>query len=231
MAQNQRKKKAASKNTAGNGKALIYILLVIVGIAGAITIGASAGSDKSPTVTVATVPGGVDPNEYQKVSVSGDTLVALPDSGTDPAVGKAAPTLNGFDHYGRPAVIAPGTTGQATMVVFLAHWCPHCNAEVPVLNKWRESGKVPANLRVVGVTTASKNDQAMWPPSQWLVDMKWPFDVMADSQDQTAAQAYGVGGYPFLVFIDAKGNVTQRASGEIAVEDLQKYADAAVAGA
>ena len=231
MAQNQRKQKASSKNASGNGKALLYIVLVLVGVAGAIAIGSGAGKSNDTTVTVPTVPGGVDPNEYQKVSVTGDKLVGLPDSGADPALGKKAPTLNGYDHYGRPAVIAPGTTGQATMVVFLAHWCPHCNAEVPVLNKWRESGKVPANLRVVGVTTASKNDQAMWPPSQWLVNMKWPFDVMADSQDQTAAQAYGVGGYPFLAFIDAKGNVTQRASGEIPVTDLQKYADAAVAGA
>ena len=32
------------------------------------------------------------------------------------------------------------------MVVFLAHWCPHCNAEIPVLNEWRDSGEIPDGL-------------------------------------------------------------------------------------
>jgi len=38
--------------------------------------------------------------------------------------------------------------------VFLAHWCPHCNREIPELNAWRDSGEVPADLQVVAVTTA-----------------------------------------------------------------------------
>ena len=33
----------------------------------------------------------------------------------------------GFD--GAPLTIAP--TGKPMLVVFLAHWCPHCNAEIP----------------------------------------------------------------------------------------------------
>jgi thiol-disulfide isomerase/thioredoxin len=115
------------------------------------------------------------------------------------------------------------------MVVFLAHWCPHCNREIPVLNKWRESGEVPTGLRVVGITTGSKADQANWPPSKWMTAMKWPFEVMADSEAQEAAAAYGVAGYPFIAFVGANGKITARTSGEIPVEQLQIYANAAVA--
>jgi hypothetical protein len=57
--------------------------------------------------------------------------------------------------------------------------------------------------------------------------MKWPFDQFADSEKQDAAAAYGVGGYPFLTFIDAKGNVTSRASGEIPSADITKAANTA----
>ena len=230
MAQNQRKKKqssASSVRDSGNLKVIMYIVLVVVGIAGAVSLGTAGGSSKPATNSGVTVPGGVAAAEFQNVSVAGDALAQLPESGDDPAVGKAVPTLSGYDLAGRHVTIDPGSDGKATMVVFLAHWCPHCNYEVPVLNEWKANGLVPPNLRVVGVTTASRQDQANWPPSKWLVAKKWTFDQFADSEKQDASAAYGVGGYPFLVFIDAAGNVTSRASGEIPVEDITKAANAA----
>lgn len=231
MAQSQRKKKSKSSTSSvrdnGNLKVVMYVLLVVVGIAGAVSLGTAGGSSKPTTGSVVTVPGGVAPAEFQKVTVVGEGLVQLPETGTDPAVGKAAPTLTGFDLFGRPVTIDPGSDGKATMLVFLAHWCPHCNKEIPVLNEWKAKGLVPGNMRVVGITTASKADQANWPPSKWIVAMKWPFDQMADSEKQDAFAAYGLGGYPYMVFIDAKGNVTSRTSGESPIEDITTAANAA----
>ena len=230
MAQNQRKKKQKTTSSVrenGNLKVIMYIVLVVVGIAGAVSLGTAGGSTKTTTVSGVTVPGGVAAAEFQEVKVAGDKLAPMPESGDDPAVGKAAPTLTGYDLAGRPVTIDPGSDGKATMVVFLAHWCPHCNYEIPVLNEWKEKGLTPPNLRVVGVTTASRQDQANWPPSKWLVAKKWAFDQFADSEKQDASAAYGVGGYPFLVFIDAAGNVTSRTSGEVPVEDITKAANAA----
>ena len=230
MAQNQRKKKQKTTSSVrenGNLKVVLYIVLVVVGIAGAVSLGTAGGSTKTTTNSGVTVPGGVAAAEFQEVKVAGDKLAPMPESGDDPAVGKAAPTLTGYDLAGRPVTIDPGSDGKATMVVFLAHWCPHCNYEIPVLNEWKEKGLTPPNLRVVGVTTASRQDQANWPPSKWLVAKKWAFDQFADSEKQDASAAYGVGGYPFLVFIDAAGNVTSRTSGEVPVEDITKAANAA----
>ena len=232
MAQNQRKKKqkkagASSARDNGNLKVVLYIVLVVVGIAGAVSIGTAGGSTKTTTNSGVTVPGGVAAAEFQEVTSTGEKLAPLPESGTDPAVGKAAPTLTGYDLAGRPAKVDPGSDGKATMLVFLAHWCQFCNREIPVLNKWKEQGLVPPNLRVVGVTTGSREDQANWPPSKWLIANKWSFDQFADSKEQDAAAAYGVGGYPFIVFVDATGNVTSSSSGEVPVEDLTKAANAA----
>ena len=230
MAQNQRKKKQKTTSSVrenGNLKVVLYIVLVVVGIAGAVSLGTAGGSTKTTTNSGVTVPGGVAAAEFQEVKVAGDKLAPMPESGDDPAVGKAAPTLTGYDLAGRPVTIDPGSDGKATMVVFLAHWCPHCNYEIPVLNEWKEKGLTPPNLRVVGVTTASRQDQANWPPSKWLVAKKWAFDQFADSEKQDASAAYGVGGYPFLVFIDAAGNVTSRSSGEVPVEKITEAANAA----
>jgi thiol-disulfide isomerase/thioredoxin len=227
MAQNERKKKKASSGD--SMRTILYVVLVVVGIAGAVALGTSGGSSDTTTDTVVTVPGGVQPAEYQKVSSTGGMLAPLPESGADTETGKSVAVLKGYDLQGRPVTIDPAGEGKATMVVFLAHWCPHCNREIPVLNKWRESGEVPTGLRVVGVTTGSKADQANWPPSKWMTAMKWPFEVMADSEAQEAAAAYGVAGYPFIAFVGANGKITARTSGEIPVEQLQIYANAAVA--
>jgi thiol-disulfide isomerase/thioredoxin len=227
MAQNERKKKKASSGD--SMRTILYVVLVVVGIAGAVALGTSGGSSETSTDTVVTVPGGVQPAEYQKVSATGGLLAPLPESGADTETGKSVAVLKGYDLQGRPISIDPAGEGKATLVVFLAHWCQFCNREIPVLNKWRESGEVPTGLRVVGITTGSKADQANWPPSKWLTAMKWPFEVMADSEAQEAARAYGVGGYPFMAFVGANGKITARTSGEVPVEQLQIYANAAVA--
>jgi thiol-disulfide isomerase/thioredoxin len=227
MAQNERKKKKASSGD--SMRTILYVVLVVVGIAGAVALGTSGGSSETSTDTVVTVPGGVQPAEYQKVSATGGLLAPLPESGADTETGKSVAVLKGYDLQGRPISIDPAGEGKATLVVFLAHWCQFCNREIPVLNKWRESGEVPTGLRVVGITTGSKADQANWPPSKWMTAMKWPFEVMADSEAQEAARAYGVGGYPFMAFVGANGKITARTSGEVPVEQLQIYANAAVA--
>ena len=227
MAQNERKKKKASSGD--SMRTILYVVLVVVGIAGAVVLGTSGGSSDTTTDTVVTVPGGVQPAEYQKVSSTGGLLAPLPESGADTETGKSVAVLKGYDLQGRPVTIDPAGEGKATMVVFLAHWCPHCNREIPVLNKWRESGEVPTGLRVIGITTGSKADQANWPPSKWMTAMKWPFEVMADSEAQEAAAAYGVAGYPFMAFVGANGKITARTSGEVPVEQIQSFANAAVA--
>jgi thiol-disulfide isomerase/thioredoxin len=110
------------------------------------------------------------------------------------------------------------------LVVFLAHWCPHCNAEIPRLIEWKDSGAMPGDLEVIGVSTGARDDAPNWPPSQWVVDKAWPWPVMADSEDQGAALAFGVSGYPGLILLNGDGKVLARRSGEASIEDLKAWA-------
>ena len=109
------------------------------------------------------------------------------------------------------------------MVVFLAHWCPHCNAEIPVINELRDAGRVPAGVNVVAVSTAVSPGQPNFPPSKWLDDKDWTYPAMADGVDMVnetfiASNAFGVTGFPFITLIDANGSggrpLVGRAPGE-----------------
>jgi thiol-disulfide isomerase/thioredoxin len=159
--------------------------------------------------------------EYQLVQAQGEMLLALEDPDNDPARGKIAPVLNGFGFDGAPLTIAP--TGKPMLVVFLAHWCSHCNAEVPRLIEWKNSGTMPADMEVFGVSTGARDDAPNWPPSQWVVDKGWPWPVMADSEDQNAALAFGVSGYPGMILLDGNGKVLARRSGEASIEELKAW--------
>ncbi len=111
------------------------------------------------------------------------------------------------------------------MVVFLAHWCPHCNREVPLLVDWERSGDVPEGLNVVGVSTGVRSDAPNYPPDQWLRDEAWPWPVLADDENSDALAAYGGTSFPTLVFVDGDGTVVRRISGEYPIELIQQYAD------
>ena len=156
--------------------------------------------------------------ETQPVTVEGAALPVASESGADLAVGTRAPTLRGFGFDGTPVEIVP--LGRPTMVVFLAHWCPHCNREIPVLQRWAAAGGVPAELDIVGVSTAVTSQRDNYPPSKWIVDTAWAWPVLADSATSDALTAYGVGAFPTFVIVGADGMVKVRSSGELAVADL-----------
>lgn len=187
-----------------------------------------ATTDPATTETgdgpVSTVPAGV-PEEYLEavgpMDVEGADLPVLEtdDIDADPAVGTPAPTVVGVDFDGNPVRIDPAQDGP-TMVVFLAHWCPHCNAEVPVLNELRDEGRFPEGLNIVAVSTSPDPGRPNFPPAEWFVDMDWSYPVIADGVDLEvnppwlAAEAYGVSGFPFVVLVDDAGDVAARWSGE-----------------
>jgi len=210
---------------------------IAIGVAGAIAaiiavvlvVGGGSSSSSTTTSTTgnsseATQPingDAVAAAEYQLVQAQGEMLLALEDPNNDPARGAVAPVLKGFAFDGTPLTIAP--TGKPKMVVFLAHWCSHCNAEVPRLIEWKNSGTMPGDMEVFGVSTGARDDAPNWPPSQWVVDKGWPWPVMADSEDQGAALAFGVSGYPGLLLLDGDGKVLARRSGEASIEELKAW--------
>ena len=50
----------------------------------------------------------------------------------------------------------------------------------------------------------------------------WEPPILVDSEDQAAAAALGVSGYPFFVLVDGDGEVVARWAGEIGTEPLDE---------
>ncbi len=161
--------------------------------------------------------------EVGPTEVIGDPLPPHASSLTDPieadaAIGMEAPVIVGEDFDGSPVRISAVANGP-TMVVFLAHWCGHCNAEIPEINRLRDEGRIPDGLNIVGVSTSLQPGQPNFPPSRWLEDKDWTYPVIADGVDMErsefiATTAFGVTGFPFVTLIGGDGTVAARWSGE-----------------
>jgi cytochrome c biogenesis protein CcmG/thiol:disulfide interchange protein DsbE len=196
---------------------------VIAGIAAAVLVAlvvalAAGGGDDDNTTTGG---GNADPATTGTVAVSGNPLPQFTDTSDDPAVGMTLPTLEGNDQTGAPMTI--GADGRPTMIMFVAHWCPHCQREVPVVQQWVDDGRLPEGVDLVSVSTAIDPNRPNYPPDAWLADEGWTAPVLVDA-DNSAAQAVGLSAYPFFVAIDGDGTVVLRTSGELTTDQLDAIA-------
>jgi len=150
------------------------------------------------------------------VGVSGTALPALTDPAADAAVGQTIPTLSGTDLSGEPISIAPGDGPVA--IVLLAHWCSHCQAEVPVLVDYLASTGMPDGVRLVALSTSIDAARPNYPPSTWLEREGWTVPTLVDDASSGGLAALGMSSFPGFVFVDGDGRVVQRYTGEMPAE-------------
>ena len=179
VAERQRASEAAAKQRR-NRVVLWGGLAVVVVIAIIVAVVVSGGSDDSASATRF---------ETAPVQVKGTPLPDFDaEVSPDPAIGETIPTLDGksVDDGGAVTIGPDGGGGEPQMIVFLAHWCPHCRAEVPRLVELADDG-VFDGVEVSAVATSTMEDAPNYPPSAWLKREDWPFPVLADSPTGTAA--------------------------------------------
>ncbi len=156
------------------------------------------------------------------VSVEGASLAEMPDvvvtSEDDPAAGLVAPTLHGTDFAGNPVTI--GADGRAKVIYFVAHWCPHCQAEVPLIQQLIDSGQKPDNVDIYAVSTAVKPEGGNYPPATWLDREGFSPVTMRDDETSSAVLAYGAGGFPYAVYLDSQNRVIARSAGELGLDGI-----------
>lgn len=186
--------------------AWVVALLAVAGLGTWLLAGDDEPEAQTGTSTSATETPTV---ETAAVHVDGEPLPPFT-SPTD-AVGIAAPSLSGVDFDSRPVELVGGET--ARLYGFFAHWCPHCQAELPSLTEWIADTSVPDQVEVVAVSTAVEPSADNWPPSAWFEREGWTGTVLVDSPDGAAASAFGLTAFPFWVVTDADGDVLVRTTG------------------
>jgi cytochrome c biogenesis protein CcmG/thiol:disulfide interchange protein DsbE len=164
--------------------------------------------------------------QARPVEVAGVSLPLLEDEANDPAVGIKAPVIRGASFDGTPISTDPG---QPTLVVLVAHWCPHCQAEVPRIVDTMASGALPDDLRVVAISTSVSSAQPNYPPSEWLDREGWAGEVIADDAENRASRALGLVSFPTTILLDAEGNVMWRYAGELPDGQLEQLVNTSLA--
>jgi thiol-disulfide isomerase/thioredoxin len=189
------------------------VLPAVIGVVGAmaivaVMIGLALGPSDKATIG----------SQTGEVRVAGAALTPYAPGADDPAVGRPVPQLRGTTFEGETITI--GATGQPTIVMFVAHWCSHCQAEVPRVVDWLAAGRL-AGADFVAVSTGVNLARPNYPPLAWLEREDWTIPTMKDDTDGSAGSAFGLTGYPYFVAVTADGTVAARTSGELILPELQ----------
>ncbi|NOX29953.1 MAG: redoxin family protein, partial [Actinobacteria bacterium] len=137
----------------------------------------------------------------------------------DTAIGQPAPVFSGLGFDGTPTEIR--ADGTARLIGFFAHWCPHCQRELPSTVDWLESNDLPDGVEVVAISTAVDEAAPNFPPSSWFAREDWPATVIVDSSSGALTEAFGLTGFPFWVAVNGDGTVAARVSGELDVAGFE----------
>jgi len=161
---------------------------------------------------------------FQPVTVTGETLPQIPDDGSaDPAIGKTIPTVVGKSFDGSKVEIKPG---EPMILAFIAHWCPHCQAEVPLIAGWQADNSLP-DIKIIGISTAAAEERGNFPPASWLEREEWTNETLVDNPQSKVLNSFGAASFPTLVAVKADGTVALRLTGELSLDQVKSLVDAA----
>jgi cytochrome c biogenesis protein CcmG/thiol:disulfide interchange protein DsbE len=154
------------------------------------------------------------------IPANGD-LPPFEDSTNDLAVlaGMTLPTIEGPEYGSGTAVTYHPDDGIARVWLVWAHWCPHCQAELPELATWyRDNAALYPGLELVTVSTAidESRDNPLLP---YLEESAFPFPVIID-EDGTQGSHFGATVFPFWVITDPDGTVLVRLGGELDISQV-----------
>lgn len=82
-----------------------------------------------------------------------------------------------------------------------------------------DAGGVPEHVDIYAIATAIDSGRANYPPEAWLEREGWSSPVVVDTKD-AIANAYGLGGFPFWVFVNSDGTTALRVGGRISADEL-----------
>lgn len=200
----------SAADSSNRGFTIAILVLVVVGLGGIAFLASNRESDIS------------DAPQTAEVTIEGPAIIEFPreqqiavsNSSTDAAVGQKAPTLIGTDFEDNEIRIEPDGTPKA--IYFLAHHCPFCQEEVPVLQRLIDNGQKPDNIEVIAVSTSVLDaPNRNYPPETWLKREGWTSPIIRDDDLSRAFNAYGGISFPYTVYLDGDNTIIARSAGQL----------------
>jgi len=129
-----------------------------------------------------------------------------------------SPTVDGYDFSGQPLSIE--NNGRPKIIIFLAHWCSHCQEEAKLLKKYFSIHGVSSDVDGYAIATAIDSNKPNYPPDKWLERESWPYQIISDTSDDSIAKAFGVNAFPYWVLVDSEGKVLSRVKGSLTENEI-----------
>ena len=151
------KSRHGSRPSGGSGSnpLLKWIIAgVVVLVAVAVGVGLLASRDAEQAQT--------DVPQVSDVSIEGAPLPRFEGEEPDPAMEMRAPAFAATSFDGTEVSVLPGD-GTAKIIGFFAHWCPHCQRELPRIADWMANNQLPTGVEVIAVSTAVESRQSQLP--------------------------------------------------------------------
>lgn len=144
-----------------------------------------------------------------------------PNQPNDAALGMQLGTVTGTEYYAAtPATIDPADDTHRVWLVW-AHWCPHCQDELPEVSAWyEENAENYPNVELVTVTTAIDPSRGN-PLEPYLDESEFPFPVIVD-EELTIASQLGSSAFPFWMVTDGSGTVLVRIPGAVGIGTVEQ---------
>jgi thiol-disulfide isomerase/thioredoxin len=137
----------------------------------------------------------------------------------DAALGVTLGDVVGHEYYTDSDLTFDPSDGTPRAWLIWAHWCPHCQRELPALSDWyAANGDDYPDVELVSITSAIAPDRGN-PLEPYLDELQTPFPVLVDS-DSSLAQQLGVNAFPFWVFTAGDGTTVLRVAGYLEVDQV-----------
>jgi cytochrome c biogenesis protein CcmG, thiol:disulfide interchange protein DsbE len=210
-------KSTSSAKRSGGSNRLVVALVAVAVVAFVGVVAVLSVNERADLPTLASFSAPVD--------VQGQSLPPY-DESSDPTAGVvASPVITARTLDDREVVL--GAPGQAQVLVFLAHWCPVCDQELPVLRNVIDSGGVPEDVEIIAVLTGLDPGRPNWPPDVWLRNAGVDVVAVRDDVGDPLMRTFGLRAYPAWAVIDADGTVQARRQGlltSVAITQLLELA-------
>ena len=116
--------------------------------------------------------------------------------------------------------VGGGGNGQATLLVFFATWCPHCQNEAPIISDLADQND---DLRVVMVGMDVQDNP------QKVQEFVRNYGIEGSAvYEPSLGQQYQVTGYPTVYVLDGSGRVVAANSGETPRGVLEDWVELAL---
>jgi len=161
-------------------------------------------------------------------SVSGEKLSIFdPASEIDSTKGKKSPKINYLLESQNVYVDYPDE--RPTIFLFVAHWCPYCQNEIPIVKNWVQNEQLfEHGINIVLVVTNTNPDKSNYPPDLWLNREEWEYPVIYDDNFSTLGKYFGVPAFPYWVFTEPDGTIAFRYAGSLSEEQLLDIIDVSI---